>query len=72
MGSNKFLCERAHGASRICFSKISRIYFSSFSFSLSFFFVLGFFQEGTFDSTREDFLEEGAFRLGFGESSSNA
>lgn len=38
---------------------------------LSFFFVLGFFQEGAFDPTREDFLEEGAFRLGFGESSSN-
>lgn len=42
-----------------------------FSFSLSFFFVLGFFQKGAFDPTREDFLEEGAFRLGFGDSSSN-
>ena len=46
--------------------------FSSFSFSLSFFFVSGSFPEETFDSAREDFPEEGAFRFGFGESSSNA
>ena len=30
-----------------------------FSFSLSFFFVLGFFQKGAFDPTREDFLKKG-------------
>ena len=34
MGSNKFLCERTHGASRICFSKISRIYFFPLFLSL--------------------------------------
>lgn len=48
--------------------------FFSFSLSISFSFVLVFFQEGAFDPTRrtrEDFLEEGAFRLGFGESSAN-
>lgn len=47
--------------------------FPSLSLSL-FSFVLVFFQEAAFDTTRrtrEDFLEEGAFRLGFGESSAN-
>ena len=33
------------------------------SFSLSFFFVLGFFQKGAFDPTREDFLEEAGHGL---------